>query len=130
MSMPHPARRALVTGGSGDIGGAICRKLGFDGLHVIVHANANRERHYKIAPAPPPDAAGNPRVVLFDWDGTLVDNWPVIHGALNDTLAETVATPKLAVTRTADGTSLSSLWEKEARTPSARSASVKTSPPG
>ena len=21
-------------------------------------------------------------VVLFDWDGTLVDNWPVIHGAL------------------------------------------------
>jgi len=29
-----------------------------------------------------------PRVVLFDWDGTLVDNWPVIHGALNDTLAE------------------------------------------
>jgi len=27
-----------------------------------------------------------PRAILFDWDGTLVDNWPVIHGALNDTL--------------------------------------------
>ena len=29
-----------------------------------------------------------PRAVLFDWDGTLVDNWPVIHRALNDTLVE------------------------------------------
>ena len=37
-------RRALVTGGSGDIGGAICRQLADDGLHVIVHANANRAR--------------------------------------------------------------------------------------
>ena len=27
-----------------------------------------------------------PDAVLFDWDGTLVDNWPVIHGALNATL--------------------------------------------
>ena len=32
-------RRALVTGGSGAIGGAICRKLAADGLHVYVHAN-------------------------------------------------------------------------------------------
>ena len=37
-------RRALVTGGSGDIGGAICRQLAADGLHVIVHANANIAR--------------------------------------------------------------------------------------
>jgi 3-oxoacyl-[acyl-carrier protein] reductase len=37
-------RRALVTGGSGDLGGAICRKLGTDGVHVIVHANANLAR--------------------------------------------------------------------------------------
>ncbi|KGQ19087.1 3-oxoacyl-(acyl-carrier protein) reductase [Lysobacter dokdonensis DS-58] len=36
--------RALVTGGSGDIGGAICRQLAADGLHVIVHANANLAR--------------------------------------------------------------------------------------
>jgi len=36
--------RALVTGGSGDIGGAICRRLAHDGWHVIVHANRNRER--------------------------------------------------------------------------------------
>ena len=37
-------RRALVTGGSGDIGGAICRRLAADGAHVIVHANANLMR--------------------------------------------------------------------------------------
>lgn len=34
-------KRALVTGGSGAIGAAICRKLAADGLHVIVHANNN-----------------------------------------------------------------------------------------
>jgi phosphoglycolate phosphatase len=28
-----------------------------------------------------------PRAVLFDWDNTLVDNWPTIHDALNATLA-------------------------------------------
>lgn len=27
-----------------------------------------------------------PRAVLFDWDNTLVDNWPVIHEALNAAL--------------------------------------------
>jgi 3-oxoacyl-[acyl-carrier protein] reductase len=32
-------KRALVTGGSGGIGAAICRQLGRDGLQVIVHAN-------------------------------------------------------------------------------------------
>lgn len=26
-----------------------------------------------------------PRAVLFDWDNTLVDNWPAIHAALNAT---------------------------------------------
>jgi 3-oxoacyl-[acyl-carrier protein] reductase len=32
-------KRALVTGGSGDIGAAICRKLAADQFHVYVHAN-------------------------------------------------------------------------------------------
>lgn len=27
-----------------------------------------------------------PRAILFDWDNTLVDTWPVIHAALNTTL--------------------------------------------
>jgi 3-oxoacyl-[acyl-carrier protein] reductase len=34
-------RRALVTGGSGGIGTAICRQLAADGCRVIVHANRN-----------------------------------------------------------------------------------------
>ena len=34
-------KRALVTGGSGAIGAAVCRRLAADGMHVIVHANSN-----------------------------------------------------------------------------------------
>ena len=37
-------KRALVTGGSGDLGGAICRRLAAAHWHVIVHANANPAR--------------------------------------------------------------------------------------
>ena len=37
-------KRALVTGGSGGIGAAICKRLGADGLHVIVHANRALEK--------------------------------------------------------------------------------------
>jgi 3-oxoacyl-[acyl-carrier protein] reductase len=45
MIMPNNTpRRALVTGGSGDIGGAICRVLAAQGAHVIVHANGNLAR--------------------------------------------------------------------------------------
>ena len=42
-------RRALVTGGSGGIGGAICRRLAGDGLHVIVHANAALDKAQALA---------------------------------------------------------------------------------
>ncbi|MBP5855580.1 HAD family hydrolase [Marivibrio halodurans] len=28
-----------------------------------------------------------PRAILFDWDNTLVDTWPVIHASLNETFA-------------------------------------------
>lgn len=37
-------RRALVTGASGEIGTAICRRLANSGLHVIVHANRSRQQ--------------------------------------------------------------------------------------
>ena len=35
---------ALVTGGSGDIGAAICQRLAANGMHVVVHANSNADR--------------------------------------------------------------------------------------
>lgn len=41
MSSDKVTRRALVTGGSGEIGAAICRQLAAQGHHVIVHANRN-----------------------------------------------------------------------------------------
>jgi 3-oxoacyl-[acyl-carrier protein] reductase len=39
--MTHNKKRALVTGGSGDIGEAICLELARTNLHIIVHANNN-----------------------------------------------------------------------------------------
>jgi 3-oxoacyl-[acyl-carrier protein] reductase len=44
MSNSASPRRALVTGGSGDIGSAICRALAAQGAHAIVHANGNLSR--------------------------------------------------------------------------------------
>ena len=37
--MSGARRRALVTGGSGAIGGALCRRLAADGHHIFVHAH-------------------------------------------------------------------------------------------
>jgi 3-oxoacyl-[acyl-carrier protein] reductase len=42
-------KRALVTGGSGAIGAAICHRLAQDGLHVIVHAHSNPQRAQTVA---------------------------------------------------------------------------------
>jgi 3-oxoacyl-[acyl-carrier protein] reductase len=58
-------RRALVTGGSGDIGGAICRRLAADGLHVVVHGHANVARAEAVATAIR-GAGGSAEAVAFD----------------------------------------------------------------
>jgi 3-oxoacyl-[acyl-carrier protein] reductase len=42
-------KRALVTGGSGAIGGAICRELAAQGFHVVVHANTHPEAAQALA---------------------------------------------------------------------------------
>ena len=58
-------KRALVTGGSGDIGGAICRRLARDGLPVIVHACQHPERAAAIVDAIRA-AGGSAEMTVFD----------------------------------------------------------------
>lgn len=41
-------KQALVTGGSGDIGSAICLKLAQQGMHVIVHSSSRPERAEEV----------------------------------------------------------------------------------
>ena len=65
MSTQPTSRRALVTGGSGDIGGAICRQLAADGLHVIVHANGNLARAEEVVAAITA-TGGSAEAVAFD----------------------------------------------------------------
>jgi len=60
-----PARRALVTGGSGDLGGAICLRLAAQGWRTIVHANSGLDRAEAVA-ARIRDAGGAAEAVAFD----------------------------------------------------------------
>lgn len=58
-------KRALVTGGSGDIGGAICMALARAGWRVIVHANHHAARAEAVAAAIRA-AVGTAEVACFD----------------------------------------------------------------
>ena len=58
-------KRALVTGGSGGIGAAICRRLAAAGHHVIVHANRSREKAEAVV-ADIVAAGGSAEAVAFD----------------------------------------------------------------
>ncbi|WP_197508930.1 3-oxoacyl-ACP reductase FabG [Hydrogenophaga crassostreae] len=74
-------KRALVTGGSGGLGEAICRQLAADGLHVIVHANRGLAKAQTLVDAIVA-SGGSAEAVSFD-----VTNRVATAEAL-DTLAE------------------------------------------
>ena len=58
-------KRALITGGSGHIGAAICRELAAGGLHVIVHAHRHSDRAQALADSICM-AGGSAETVTFD----------------------------------------------------------------
>jgi 3-oxoacyl-[acyl-carrier protein] reductase len=58
-------KRALVTGGSGAIGAAICRRLAADGCHVYVHAHAHLPQAEALA-AEIAAGGGSAHAVAFD----------------------------------------------------------------
>jgi 3-oxoacyl-[acyl-carrier protein] reductase len=82
MKEPTPRKRALVTGGSGGIGSAICRQLSADGFHVIVHANRSLEAAQSLI-AEIKTAGGSAQAVTFD-----VTNEAATATALEELLAD------------------------------------------
>ena len=98
------AKRALVTGGSGGIGAAICRQLGRTGHFVYVHANRNRAAADAVV-ADITAAGGAAEAVCFDvTDGsgtraileTLIERAPVQILVNNAGIHEDAAFPGMS----------------------------------
>lgn len=65
MNTETKRRRALITGGSGGIGAAICERLAADGHHVIVHANRGLEKAQALVQTIQ-DSGGSAEAIAFD----------------------------------------------------------------
>ena len=75
-------KRALVTGGSGDIGEAICLQLAQQGIHVVVHASSRSERAEQTVKTIV-GAGGSAEAVCFD-----VTDITATHSAIEKLLAD------------------------------------------
>lgn len=75
-------KRALVTGASGFIGAAICRRLALEGHHIYAHAHVHAQ-HAQAIVKEIVDAGGSASVVTFD-----VCHREATEAALTDLLAE------------------------------------------
>ena len=76
-------KHALVTGGSGGIGAAICHALANDGYHVFVHANQNIEKAQNLVKEIK-EQGGSAQALSFD-----VTNHQAVMEALNPLIEET-----------------------------------------
>jgi len=77
-------KRALVTGGSGDLGRAICLELSKNNIEVIVHSNTNKDKADKVVEAIVKDG-GKATSVCFD-----ITNIESTHQILDGILAQGV----------------------------------------
>lgn len=75
-------KRALVTGGSGGIGAAICERLAAAGLHVFVHANRNLAAAEEVVEAIAA-RGGSARAVQFDVTDS-AQTLAVLNGLLDE----------------------------------------------
>lgn len=78
-------KQALVTGGSGAIGAAICHALAADGLHVLVHGHSHPQRAETVAEEIRA-AGGSAGAIVFDVSDptacealltALAEEWPI-----------------------------------------------------
>ena len=79
-------RYALVTGGSGVIGEAICKSLAADGFHVLVHANSQLARANAVVDAIK-QVGGSAETIAFDVTDastckTILEAWVEANAAI------------------------------------------------